>query len=445
VDVIEAGFAAASPGDFESIKAIASIIKDSTISNNGSETDGAAFSINNLQNVTISGTTVADNNTSSISGDQAGYKFFGTARIVAGNTNITDSQFLRNFTGGSSLAGLQVIGSVNISRSTFAGNNSGGPYNGLILGDPSAAVANPPVTDPSTATVSDSTITGNSSGTLGGGLSSFVSKLNLESSTITGNDLILPISPEINGAGLLQIGGTATVTNSIVSGNGPTDITAVGAVTAPNQPTVDYGGYVEGSYDLIGASNGRKFTDLVPGSIITSTDPKLGPLAYDGDALTQTMKPATDSPVIDQGTSSLATDQTGLKRTVDLWLPNAKGGNGTDIGAVEVLAIAPPPNTFTFGKLKPNKKKGIATLQVKVPAPGKVQLLGSKTTKPATKTAPDQATVVLTIKAKGKAAKQLKKKGKTKLKVKVKFSPTGGTPKTLSKTVKLVKKKAKKK
>jgi 2-isopropylmalate synthase len=31
VDVIEAGFAAASPGDFESIKAIASVIKDSTI------------------------------------------------------------------------------------------------------------------------------------------------------------------------------------------------------------------------------------------------------------------------------------------------------------------------------------------------------------------------------------------------------------------------------
>ena len=31
VDVIEAGFAAASPGDFESIKAIAGIIKDSTV------------------------------------------------------------------------------------------------------------------------------------------------------------------------------------------------------------------------------------------------------------------------------------------------------------------------------------------------------------------------------------------------------------------------------
>ena len=31
VDVIEAGFAAASPGDFESIKAIAGVIKDSTV------------------------------------------------------------------------------------------------------------------------------------------------------------------------------------------------------------------------------------------------------------------------------------------------------------------------------------------------------------------------------------------------------------------------------
>ena len=31
VDVIEAGFAAASPGDFEAIRAIASVIKDSTV------------------------------------------------------------------------------------------------------------------------------------------------------------------------------------------------------------------------------------------------------------------------------------------------------------------------------------------------------------------------------------------------------------------------------
>ena len=43
-----------------------------------------------------------------------------------------------------------------------------------------------------------------------------------------------------------------------------------------------------------------------------------------------------------------------------------------------------------------------------------------------------------------KAAKQLKKKGKAKVTAKVSFTPTDGTTRTKSKTVKLAKKKAKK-
>ena len=159
-----------------------------------------------------------------------------------------------------------------------------------------------------------------------------------------------------------------------------------------------------------------------------------------------TMLPADTSPAIENGLSSLATDQIGRKRTVDLWLPNATGGNGTDIGAVELQSTSQiPPNDFTLGKVRPNRKKGIATLQVKVPYAGAVALIGSKTTKPSKKTAAGLATIVLTVKARGKALKQLKKKGKVKLKVKVSYTPTGGAPKTLPKTVKLVKKKAKKK
>ena len=75
-----------------------------------------------------------------------------------------------------------------------------------------------------------------------------------------------------------------------------------------------------------------------------------------------------------------------------------------------------PSNNFTFGKVKLNKKKGVATLQVKVPGKGKVVLLGSKTVRKSSKTAKAKSTLKLTIKAKGKAAKQLKKKGKAKVK-----------------------------
>lgn len=102
-----------------------------------------------------------------------------------------------------------------------------------------------------------------------------------------------------------------------------------------------------------------------------------------------------------------------------------------------------PSSEFTFGKVKPNRKNGTATLQVKVPGAGMVQLLGSKTVKPATKQSKAASLVTLKVKAKGKAAKQLSKKGKAKVKARVRFTPTGGTAKTKSKAVKLMRKKAK--
>lgn len=103
--------------------------------------------------------------------------------------------------------------------------------------------------------------------------------------------------------------------------------------------------------------------------------------------------------------------------------------------------VDPPSNAFTFGRLKLNTKQGTATLQVKVPGAGKVQLLGSKTVAASSKSARAKSTVTLAVKARGKATKTLKKRGKVGLAVKVRFTPTGGTAKTMTKTVKLVRKK----
>ncbi|MBK8293729.1 MAG: CehA/McbA family metallohydrolase [Solirubrobacterales bacterium] len=103
-----------------------------------------------------------------------------------------------------------------------------------------------------------------------------------------------------------------------------------------------------------------------------------------------------------------------------------------------------PSNKFSFGKVKLNKKKGTAKLQVKVPGKGKVILAGSKKVKGQKNKSKKKSKITLTIKAKGKAAKALKKKGKTKIKAKVKFTPTGGKAKVKSKTIKLKRKKSKK-
>ncbi len=107
-----------------------------------------------------------------------------------------------------------------------------------------------------------------------------------------------------------------------------------------------------------------------------------------------------------------------------------------------------PPNNFTIGKKKLNKKKGTATIQVTVPGAGELALSG-KSLKPqrpaharsgASKPVSAAGTFKLKVVAKGKAKKQLKKKGKAKVKPKITFTPTGGLSNTETTKVKLKRK-----
>jgi CSLREA domain-containing protein len=91
----------------------------------------------------------------------------------------------------------------------------------------------------------------------------------------------------------------------------------------------------ESGFDLVTASHQMELGTLT-GTPLTS-DPLLGPLANQGGP-TQTMAPQPGSPVIDAGAAfGLATDQRGMPRPRDFsGVSNAPGGDGSDIGAVEV-------------------------------------------------------------------------------------------------------------
>jgi YVTN family beta-propeller protein len=111
-------------------------------------------------------------------------------------------------------------------------------------------------------------------------------------------------------------------------------------------------------------------------------------------------------------------------------------------------AVSVPKNSFSFGKVKLNKKKGTAILPVKVPGPGSLKLKGSevKSQRAArgaggslAKSVKAAGTVKLKIIPKGKAKKQLKKSGKAKVKVKVTYTPTGGIANAKTKKLKLIK------
>ncbi len=123
--------------------------------------------------------------------------------------------------------------------------------------------------------------------------------------------------------------------------------------------------------------------------------------------------------------------------------------DGFDVGAFRLI-LQPASDSFSFGSLSRNKSKGTAFLVANVPGPGTLSLTGKgvKTQRAAggataSVNVINAGTVVLPIKAKGKAKKKLNKTGKAKVTVNVTFAPAGdppGDPKTQSTTVKLVKK-----
>jgi hypothetical protein len=111
-----------------------------------------------------------------------------------------------------------------------------------------------------------------------------------------------------------------------------------------------------------------------------------------------------------------------------------------------ISAVINPSNTFSFGAVTRNKKKGTATLTVKVPNPGELALSGKgvKTQRAGggavvSKVVTAPGTVNLLVKVKGKPKHKLIKTGKAKVKVTVTFTPTGGDPSTQSKKLTLKK------
>lgn len=108
-------------------------------------------------------------------------------------------------------------------------------------------------------------------------------------------------------------------------------------------------------------------------------------------------------------------------------------GSASATQTITVIA----PNNFRFGKLTRNLRKGTAKLRVKVPAAGKLQLRGNKA-RAIMRSVKKAGTVILTIRPKRRLNKTLKKSHQARVRIHVTFSPTGGTPRTKGKTLKLI-------
>lgn len=229
-------------------------------------------------------------------------------------------------------------GIINVSNSTIAGNVTTG--GGVFGSGTGGAIFNAS----GTLNVTNCTISGNM-GTDGGGIYGKINgTVNVSNSTITGNHALFT-------GGGLHLDSNATgffrIKNCIIAGN-----TSGPAMPQGTGQDV-WGSFNSDGFNLIGKIDGgngfNALTDQT-GTNSVPLDAKLDPNGLQNNGgPTQTWALVPGSPAIDKGnsaslTGTLTTDQrgSGFPRTFDdPAIPNAPGGDGTDIGAFELQTAGP--------------------------------------------------------------------------------------------------------
>lgn len=121
------------------------------------------------------------------------------------------------------------------------------------------------------------------------------------------------------------------------------------------------------------------------------------------------------------------------------------GQFAAQVGLVNVSAVIEPSNDFTIGSVHRNRKKGTAKVDVTVPGPGSLALSGkgiraqqaSGRGPLAAKSVSSGGTVKVTVRVKGRKRQRLNRTGRVKVKVSLTYTPTGGTPATQKRKLKL--------
>ncbi len=274
-----------------------------SVQRSASAANFSIFSINKYPasvNVTISGLTIANGSSLGVGG------IFNNASTV----NITNSTISGNsaIQGG---GGIMNYGALTITNSTISGNYA----------------------------------TANTHDTTGSGIHNIGGTVNITNSTISGNSADY-------GGGIYNDGGTVNITNSTISGNaaayGGGIFMASGTVRSRNTiislNTAFTGADVDGyalltsqGFNMIGTPS-ELITPTTGDQIgVTPAQLNLDPLQDNGGP-TMTHALLSGSFAIDKGNSNdSTTDQRGFTRPVDNpAIPNATGGDGSDIGSYEL-------------------------------------------------------------------------------------------------------------
>ncbi len=327
-------------------------LTNSTVSGNAGATSGGGIWAAGKYGLAISGSSISGNTSVRGGGIEVAPVAGKYETRPVNPVTVTDSTVSgNNATDGAGIEMSREISSGNemeIESSTISGNTGGASSDGggVLLDDGLYGKFK----------LVDSTVSGNSA-TTGGGLAVGVStaplegtydgtagSVELENSTIAGNSATSGTGgggiylPEYsNGTPATNQSPTVSLSSTIVSGN-----TAAGVAQDVFRPPASTTGGFDSAFSLIQTPAGAPM--LSEQSDILGKSPDLGPLGNNGGT-TETMLPSGTSPVIDQGhaPNSLTTDERGDPRTVEIpGIPRPPGGDGTDIGAVELSASSVP-------------------------------------------------------------------------------------------------------
>ncbi|MGI8655327.1 MAG: DUF4214 domain-containing protein [Pyrinomonadaceae bacterium] len=346
------------PGSIGRITLNSQILIDKTLNIEADNPNLNVISGNDATRIfeTTSGTTINISNVT-LTGGNAGN---GAAGAIAnrGTLGIFNSVLVGNraFSGGA----IYNIGALYLRNSSvinnFASSNSGGIFN--LNGQ--------------TLELRNVTVAGNSANGVGGGIFNG-GTLFIGNSTITGNRSDADGITDSNGTGGggLAATGTETLVNSIIAGN-------LNGTTAASTASDISGAIENADYNLIGnAATSAGITNGVSGNIVGNSGAGTIPiasilsptLALNGGT-TPNFALAPNSPAIDKGklyndfTRFGFSDQRFRPRPFDNpSIPNASGGNGSDIGSFEAQP-APNPNSLTISGKITNGGQGLSNVLV---------------------------------------------------------------------------------
>jgi hypothetical protein len=376
---------AASPGggiynDGESFASATLTVVNSTLTGNRGCCDGGGAIYNDAEGNGTATVDVVDSRLIGNYSTERGGGIFSDALYGRGAAilQIVNSELISNVAGSREGGAIcNVFGDMTISNSTlrdnYAAEFGGGIFNGVEGRTTDVQIVN-------------STLSGNSAD-LGGGIYNSsgngvgFGNLEVANSTISSNSAYV-------GGGMYNDGGTLRILNSTLNENSATNSSGIYNTSWANLEigsTILNAGALGGTITNVSGtvtSLGYNLSSDDGGGFLTATgdqtntDPMLDPAGLqDNGGPTLTIALLCGSPAIDQGYnfSGSTTDQrgNGFVRTFDdCAVPNAPGGDGTDIGAYEVqLGQCPHPPIMSCPTNQSVNARSSAGARVNYPTP----------------------------------------------------------------------------